>query len=188
MRNEQWRSVPGFVGLYEVSDQGNVRSLARSLSTDRIGKGGRRSVRARILSQTLGSRYAAVSLSAGGSVKTALVHRLVLEAFVGPCPDGMLCRHFPDRDRHNNRLNNLSWGTPTENQADRFVHKTDGKGKRKKRRLTPSVEVEIRLMYGRSGPYRKGNVTQRHIADIYGISLSLVNHIVRNKPRAGDEK
>ena len=186
MKTEKWRPIIGFYGLYEVSDQGRVKSLARTLSLDRIDKGGRRSVRERILSRKRVGRYAYVSLSMNGVVKTALVHRLVLEAFVGPCPDGMQCRHFPDRDGHNNSLKNLSWGTPTENQADRFVHKTDDRGKRKKRRLTKAVELEIRSMYGKPTQYRRGEITQRELANIYGISLSLVNNIVRNKQRAGD--
>jgi hypothetical protein len=59
-----------------------------------------------------------------GAMKNRLVHRLILETFVGPCPEGMQCRHFPDANKTNNRLENLQWGTPTENAADREVHGT----------------------------------------------------------------
>ena len=52
-----------------------------------------------------------------------LVHRLVLEAFVGPCPEGMECRHL-DGNPGNNRLDNLAWGTPKENFADSMRHGT----------------------------------------------------------------
>ena len=45
------------------------------------------------------------------------VHRMVLEAFVGPCPEGMQCRHLNDV-KNDNRLNNLAWGTRKENSAD----------------------------------------------------------------------
>lgn len=57
-----------------------------------------------------------------------LVHRLVLEAFVGPCPPGMECRHFPDRDPTNNRLDNLSWATRKQNMEDKASHGTNRKG------------------------------------------------------------
>jgi len=56
--------------------------------------------------------------------KFASVHECVLDAFVGPRPDGMQCRHL-DGDRKNNRPGNLAWGTPKENQADRLIHGTD---------------------------------------------------------------
>jgi len=45
------------------------------------------------------------------------VHRLVLEAFVGPCPDGMQGLHWDD-DVSNNCISNLRWGTPRENKVD----------------------------------------------------------------------
>ena len=56
-----------------------------------------------------------------------LVHRLVLLAFVGPCPPGMETRHL-DRDPRNNRLDNLLWGTPKKNAKDKKRHGTNRKG------------------------------------------------------------
>lgn len=50
-----------------------------------------------------------------------MVHRLVLETFVGPCPPGMECRHL-DGDKQNNRLDNLCWGTHQENEKDKVRH------------------------------------------------------------------
>lgn len=49
------------------------------------------------------------------------VHRLILETFVGYCPEGMECRHL-DGDPSNNHLSNLQWGTRLENVADRRRH------------------------------------------------------------------
>src|SRR4051794_38431819 len=51
------------------------------------------------------------------------IHRLVLEAFVGPCPDGLECRHL-DGDPGNNLLSNLKWGTRLENFQDSVKHGT----------------------------------------------------------------
>ena len=45
------------------------------------------------------------------------VHLLVLEAFVGPRPEGLICCHINDV-RHDNRLENLKWGTYKENSED----------------------------------------------------------------------
>jgi hypothetical protein len=55
------------------------------------------------------------------------VHTLVLAAFVGPCPDGMVTRHL-DGKPWNNRLENLCYGTPAENAADAVRHGTHLRG------------------------------------------------------------
>lgn len=49
--------------------------------------------------------------------RTRSVHQLVLEAFVGPRPEGMYGLHWDD-DKNNNRLANLRWATPSENMMD----------------------------------------------------------------------
>jgi hypothetical protein len=49
------------------------------------------------------------------------VHKLVMEAFVGPCPPGKQCLHR-DGNGLNNRLENLRWGTPEENTQDMIKH------------------------------------------------------------------
>jgi hypothetical protein len=57
-----------------------------------------------------------------GRENQCYVHRLILEAFVGPCPPGLEACHGPDPDPSNNRLDNLRWDTRQENQKDRFRH------------------------------------------------------------------
>lgn len=108
--SEEWRAVVGYEGCYEVSSLGRVRSVRE--------KGG-------ILKSHAGNKYGHRYVGLWkGTKKDLLVHRLVLEAFVGPCPPGMECRHFPDRDPANNRLDNLRWGTHRENEGDKEVHGT----------------------------------------------------------------
>jgi len=57
--------------------------------------------------------------------KNYLVHQLILETFVGPRPDGMECCHN-NGIRTDNRLENLRWGTRSENQQDSIKHGTHG--------------------------------------------------------------
>lgn len=68
--------------------------------------------------------YMAVGLTRDGVRRQRLVHQLVLEAFVGPCPCGMEACHFPDRDRTNNKLSNLRWDTKKANSLDAKAHGT----------------------------------------------------------------
>ena len=117
---EQWLPVVGWEESYEVSDLGNVRSLPR-LVVDRI-RTRRLSGRLKKLTPTCYG-YRAVTFNRSGEVVQYKVHRLVLEAFVGPCPPGEEARHL-NGIRHDNRLANLAWGTRIENNFDRVLHGT----------------------------------------------------------------
>ncbi|WP_415649087.1 NUMOD4 motif-containing HNH endonuclease [Rhodococcus pyridinivorans] len=116
---EIWKPVVGYEGYYEVSNKGRVRSVSRII---RLSSGGTRTVASRTL-KPFGSKYGhlALKLSRDGEVKNCRVHRMVLEAFVGPCPDGMEgCHNNGIAD--DNRLENLRWDTSSENKLDTVSH------------------------------------------------------------------
>lgn len=102
----EWRPVPGWEGLYEVSSDGQIRSLraGRPMRTFITEKGYRR-----------------VYLYRGKRIQRVRVHTAVLGAFVGPRPAGMVTRHL-DGNPANNHLSNLAWGTHAENEADKKRH------------------------------------------------------------------
>jgi hypothetical protein len=117
---EQWRPVVGYEGFYEVSDQGGVRSIARTIP--RPGKyGPLTTVRARILAQYMigrsRRRYPAVTLHRDSKSRPRRIHRLILEAFIGPRPEGLEACHAND-DPTDNRLENLRWDTRSANTYD----------------------------------------------------------------------
>ena len=65
--------------------------------------------------------YYIVTLYRNNKGKTKYIHRIILESFVGPCPNGKECRHL-DGIKSNNRLPNLVWGTHYENAQDTVKH------------------------------------------------------------------
>ncbi len=71
------------------------------------------------LTPNVKSKYLTVSIGNNGKQSPIYVHLLVLESFIGPCPDGMECCHYDD-DRGNNRLSNLRWDTRKNNSADAY--------------------------------------------------------------------
>jgi len=123
---ETWRAVLGYEGLYEVSDLGRVRSLDHYV---RHRHGGNRLVkgqnRAAVALKPYG--YKVVHLSKNGATELRLIHRLVAEAFLGPCPLGLEVAHW-DGDPANPRLENLRYATRSDNSRDKYRHGTQPEG------------------------------------------------------------
>lgn len=124
MNEERWLPVPGYVGEYEVSDRGRVRSLPRTITyvSPRSGNPVSRPAGGVVLkaSSHCKSGHQMVALR---SQKLFYVHHLVLAAFVGPKPEGMEALHR-DGNPANNDLSNLRWGTRGENILDAVRHGT----------------------------------------------------------------
>ena len=113
---EQWRDIEGYVGLYQVSDLGRVRSLDRVVPGPRGAmkrlKGGIRK-----LNPNKRTGYLAVNLCREGNQRRLLVHQLVASAWIGPCTDGQQVCHGPGGIADNS-VSNLSYGTRSENMLD----------------------------------------------------------------------
>ncbi|KIA63036.1 NUMOD4 motif-containing HNH endonuclease [Nocardia vulneris] len=121
---EQWRDVPGFEGLYQVSDCGHVRSIDRVVAHGNRAK----TLQGRPLrGSTQKSGHVQFHLYRGRRRTHRAVHRLVLEVFVGPPDVGMEACHR-DGDPSNNRVANLYWGTRSDNNRDAVQHGTHHNG------------------------------------------------------------
>jgi hypothetical protein len=170
MPQEVWHGIGWARPGYEVSSWGRVRS--------RWGKGKRR----------LGNQWMFLRdcragktehrclgiKSKDGKSKGVSVHRLVIEAFSGPPPENMECRHL-DGDATNNHIRNLRWGTHTENVRDKTLHGTDNRGERSGHaKLTEDQIVEIRRR-------RKEGERSTDLARIFGLSQSGICHIIKNR-------
>jgi HNH endonuclease/NUMOD4 motif len=110
---EHWLPVVGYEGEFEVSDHGRIRSLDRVIDG---GLGRRRRQKGVMLSPVAGGHSGHLTVRLTGQ-RIRYVHQLVLEAFVGPCPEGLNGLHWDD-DRSNNHISNLYWGTQSENMFD----------------------------------------------------------------------
>lgn len=112
---DRWRDIPSEPG-YQVTSDGRVRSVTRVVRTT---NNQRRTYRGRELRPgRTASGHLTVACGRGNSRS---VHVLVLEAFVGPRPEGMEGLHGNGKSE-DNRLKNLRWGTRSENLIDNVKH------------------------------------------------------------------
>lgn len=121
---EIWKDIPGYEGLYQVSNLGRVRSL------DHKSKGGHGAIEQSVRGKVLKARakkgkyitYYTVSLCSAGKPKDHYVHRLVWSTFNGAIPKGLVINHIDENPANNSLDNlmictqqeNLNWGTHNE--------------------------------------------------------------------------
>jgi hypothetical protein len=165
---EEWRSVEGYEGLYEVSSLGRVRSIERIIL-------GLFDVPHRYKSRVLSPRR-----NGDGHVKVALyrdrvrtnvhVHSIVLSAFVGHRPPGADARHL-NGIPSDNRLANLEWGSRSQNMLDKKWHAGQRNWK-----LNPLDVAEIKQSL--SEPYLGIN---RDLAAKFSVHPSTISDIKRSR-------
>lgn len=109
----EWRSIPEYEGIYDISEMGEVRRIAGYSDGRKIPYG--RPVKSR--RHSVG--YRSITLSKDGITRRFLVHRLVAPAFFGPIPAGKEINHR-DGDKTNNHISNLEYMTHSENHFHRY--------------------------------------------------------------------
>jgi len=154
---ECWRPVVDAADKYEVSDQ---QGRIRNSKTGRVLK-----------PWTDSKGYARITINQ----KQRKVHRIVLEAFVGPCPEGCVTLHGPNGITDNS-LSNLSWGTQHQNVLDR---KRDGTNNAPRPRHRGSLnhqaqlsEIEVLEIFR-----LKGVLPQWRLAKAYDVSEGTISNI-----------
>jgi len=154
---EEWRNVVGFEGIYEVSSHGNVRSV--------------KSGQLKKITEDKKTNRPFLNLWKNNKQNVVRVHKLVLEAFVGLCPEGLECCHN-DGNSFNNHVSNLRWDTHKSNIHDRITHGTSNRGERC---------GTAKLTLEQVNAIRKDTRLQRLIAADYGIAESMISRIKNGK-------
>lgn len=113
--------VEGYEGLYSVSDLGRVRSEDRVVATS---TGRTQTCKGSIKSASPdGKGYPRVVLYKNNKQKHFTVHQLTMRAFIGPQKPGVQVRH-KNGDRGDFRLDNLEYGSDSDNKYDAVAHGT----------------------------------------------------------------
>lgn len=116
-QNERWVPLPGYESRYQISDHGRLYAIPRTVTYC----DGRSYQHPGRLIKTQKNPGGALYVGIGNTrdtIRRIRLASLVLLAFVGPRPDGMEVLHWDDNP-DNNTLENLRYGTRSENMHDR---------------------------------------------------------------------
>lgn len=120
MKDEIWKDIEDYEGLYQISSYGNVRSLTKKV---RCRNGKFRTIRGKILTPMITkNNYLVVNLWKNNSSKSYLVHRLVAKAFISNPGNKPEVNH-KDTHKWNNNVDNLEWNTRSENTIHSYKMK-----------------------------------------------------------------
>lgn len=163
------KTIPGFSN-YAISREGKVWSKSRfSFQTQKL--------KGQWLKSGNRNGYLGVVLRKRNKSYSRDVHRLVLETYVGPCPEGMESRHL-DGNSQNNNLNNLCWGTHSENMRDTVQHGTHVDNRGEKCGNSKLTERDVRMIIYM---YRTGLFLVGEIAKQYRVSKSCIAGIINRR-------
>jgi hypothetical protein len=174
----EYSSHPGRPGItfkdypyadgYKIGDDGSVWS--RNGSHSRFGRYWHQ------LSQSPSKKgHMQVGMWINGKLVNRLVHRIILETFVGPCPPGMECRHVLNNNPSDNCLVNLAWGTKGENAEDKKRHGTYLAGSRVCTSKLAEADIPTIRALVASG------ITQADVARSYSVTISCINAIIKRR-------
>lgn len=160
---EIWKDIEGYIGLYQLSNLGRVKSLSRFNSrTERILK----------TNSVSKSGYIIICLSKDNIKFGIALHRLVAEAFI-PNPEGKMQVNHIDGNKLNNTVDNLEWNTASENT----IHAINNKLRKQncednhQSKLSKQQVLEI----------RESNLSQRKLGKIYNVAQSTIYRIKNRK-------
>ena len=169
MRNEvKWKAIPGYEGLYSITESGDVRSESRFIHYATYRKG--RKTKSIILKPNIDKYgYKIVCLQRYRQRKYLKIHRLVALTFLGP---STLTVNHKDLDKTNNHVSNLEYLTAIENtEHARSLKKWDmQRGETHYRyKITPKMRNEIKRLRGKKSTEEIGRMFNIHPMTCYKI-------------------
>ncbi len=178
-KNEEWRPIAGYEGVYEVSSLGRVKSLGRVITKVWRGAPKRFFYREKIKRiYKAPSGLCSVVLHKDGHNLARKVHVLVAAAFIGKRPIGADIIHR-NRDRSDNRPKNLKYVAPRVRYDECMIH--DEVPRHTRHYRTTLTERDIAEIRGLAG-----TISQRKIADRFGVQQPAISKILLGinwKPR-----
>lgn len=176
---EEWKDIVGYEGYYQVSSDGNVRSLNRTVHHSK--NSGTRILFGRMIKNHKNTKgYISVALSKNGVVAMYRVHRLVAKMFV-PNPNNLPEINHIDENKSNNASSNLEWvshlnnirhGTGIRRGADKRFGSVHHYGE--SHAYAKLTNHDVVTIY-------KSSLLGRELSKIYNVSESCISEIKNKK-------
>lgn len=158
---EIFKDIQGYEGLYKISNMGRVKTLSKKFPNIIF------------LKSTKNNRYPNVSLSKNNKSSSKLISRLVAQTFI-PNPNNFETVNHKDKNKNNNRVNNLEWLSIKDNiRYSIEEHQGENNGQHK---LTEKQVIEIKKIK-ESNP----QITIRYISTLFNVTEQNIGLICRNK-------
>ena len=158
---QEWRDVPGYEGYYQVSNDGEVRSLTRTLSDGRTWKG------RKLKGGYFSNGYRFIMCRKDGKYFNFSVHRMVAMAFI-PNPENYQMVNHKDGNKKNNHVSNLEWVSGSENQCHSV------KTGLRKTKLTKDDVKKIKEL-------SEQGESQDKIGKMFNVSQVTISHVLAEK-------
>lgn len=171
---EIWKDIVGYENIYQISNNGNVKSLGRWINTKCKGK---RWQEGKILKPNIDNRgYLHVCLMNNGIKKTYSVHRLVAQAFISN-PNNYPCVNHKDENKQNNCVENLEFCTVKYN-VNYGTRNERAAGKQTNGKLSKQVlQIDIK-----TGEIIRVFPSVSEVQRQLGVSISHISECCNNKP------
>lgn len=179
IEKEEWRNIPGYLGYYQISNLGRVKSLERTLNyppSITYPNGRVRVLKEKVMTPCKDKKgYLFVQLFKNGHFKSKKIHRLVAEAFLEN-PLNLSQVNHKDENKQNNILSNLEWCSPIYN-----VNYGVGKYRKTLKKRIPVVQYTldgklVREYESATAATRALNVTQGFARNILLTCRGIRNH------------
>lgn len=160
---ETWKDIEGYIGFYQVSNMGNVRSLDRVVNNSRFGK---IKQTGRVLKSAIDSKgYQRVALSKDRKLSTFKVHRLVAQAFLNNPSNLAEVNHIAG-NKTDNKVESLEWISHRDNCIHSFAN---GLQIGMKKESNPNSKLTIEKVKSARLEYIPYVVGYKQLADKYGV-------------------
>lgn len=170
MELEIWKDIPEYIGYYQISNLGRIRSLDRIINNSSIRNNGKLFIKGKILKASNVCGYLRLVLSKNNKSKGFYVHRLVAISFINNKHNKKEVNHIDGNKKNNNYLN-LEWCTSLENT----IH-AEKNNLRKILNLKRSDVSNIKSKHNRG-------ISAHKLSDQFGVSTSTIYNILHSRNR-----